>query len=290
MDLVALLGLAVRASIFLIVFSLGLGATHEDALYLFRRPGQLVRSLLAMNVVMPLVAAGLAAAFDLGVPVEAVLIALAVSPVPPVLPRKELKAGGRASYAVGLLVAAALLAIVFVPLAVEVLGWAFAREARMPASAVARLVAITVLLPIAAGIIVKRVAPALAGRIVGPISVGATVLLGAAALLIMFSAWPAAMALIGNGRVLAIAGFIVIGLVAGHLLGGPDPEDRIVLALSTASRHPGIALAIATTNFPGEKRVIGAVLLYLLVSAIVSIPYLTWRRRRLAGAAGAGGT
>jgi BASS family bile acid:Na+ symporter len=280
MDLAALVGLAVRGSIVLIVVSLGLRATQEDALYLFRRPRQLVRSLLAMNVVMPVVALGLAAAFDLGVPVEAILVALAVSPVPPILPKKQLKAGGRASYAVGLLVVAALLAIVFVPLAVEMLGWAFAREAHVPASTVARVVGITVLLPLAAGIVVRRVAPALAERIAGPVSLGATVLLTVVALLLLVHSWSAAVALIGNGRVLAIAAFVVIGLLAGHLLGGPDPEDRTVLALSTASRHPGVALAIATTTFPDEKLMTGAVLLYLLVSGVVSLPYLKWQRRQ----------
>ena len=64
MDLATLVMAAVLASVSLIVFSLGLGSTQEDALSLLRRPRQLVRSLLSMNVVMPLVAAGLAAAFD----------------------------------------------------------------------------------------------------------------------------------------------------------------------------------------------------------------------------------
>lgn len=286
MDLAALVGLAVRGSIVLIVVSLGLRATLGDTLSLFRRPGQLVRSLLAMNVVMPLVAAGLAAAFNLGVPVEAMLIALAVSPVPPILPKKELKAGGRASYAVGLQVVAALLAIVFVPLAVELIGWAFGRETHMPATTVARVVLFTVLLPLAAGIVVRRVAPALAERMAGPVSLGATVLLVLVGLLLLAHSWSAAAALIGNGRVLAIAAFVGIGLLAGHVLGGPDPEDRTVLALSTACRHPGVALAIATTNFPDEKLVTGAVLLYLLVSAALSIPYAKWPRRQLAGSGG----
>src|SRR5688500_14428366 len=103
MELATLISIAIRASIGLIVFGLALNASPQDALYLFRRPGQLVRSLLAMNVMMPLFAAALAAAFDLNPAVKIALIALAVSPVPPVLPKKQLKAGGRASYAVGLL-------------------------------------------------------------------------------------------------------------------------------------------------------------------------------------------
>lgn len=287
MDLAALVGLTVRGSIVLIVVSLGLRATLGDTVSLLMRPGQLVRSLLAMNVIMPLVAVGLAAAFDLGVPVEAMLIALAVSPVPPILPRKELSAGGRASYAVGLQVMAALLAIVFVPLAVELIGWGFGRDTHMPATTVARLVLITVLLPLAVGIVIRRVAPALAERIAGPVSMGAFVLLLLVGVLLLVHSWSAAAALIGNGRVLAIAVFVGIGLLTGHLLGGPDLQDRAVLALSTACRHPGVALGIATINFPDEKLMTGAVLLYLLVSVVLSIPYAKWSRRQLAGPGGA---
>ena len=53
MDLAALIPVAIRTSIFRVVFALGLGARLEGALYLFRRPAQLARSLLAMNVIMP---------------------------------------------------------------------------------------------------------------------------------------------------------------------------------------------------------------------------------------------
>src|SRR5262245_15545302 len=141
MDLAALVGLALRASICLIVFSIGLGHTHEDALYLFRRPGQLVRSMLAMNVIMPLVAAGLGAPFGLSPALQITLVALGVSPVPPILPKKELTAGGRAPYAISLLVTAALVAIVTVPISLWLIALLFRTEAHMPTGIVARLVA-----------------------------------------------------------------------------------------------------------------------------------------------------
>jgi hypothetical protein len=73
---------------------------------------------------------------------------------------------------------------------------------------------------------------------------------------------------------------VVVGLAAGHLLGGPDAEDRTVLALSTASRRPAIAMAIAHTNFPEQTLAMAAVLLYLIVDAIVALPYLNWTKRR----------
>jgi bile acid:Na+ symporter, BASS family len=116
MTIAELIPLVIQTSILLLVFGLGLHATLEDVTYLFRRPGLLVRALLAMGVVVPFVAAVLAAVFDLYPPVEIALLLLAVSPVPPILPGKQLKLGGHASYVYGLLVTAALFAIVLVPL------------------------------------------------------------------------------------------------------------------------------------------------------------------------------
>jgi BASS family bile acid:Na+ symporter len=51
------------------------------------------------------------------------------------------------------------------------------------------------------------------------------------------------------------------------------------LALSTASRHPAIALAIAKGNFPDEPYLAATIVLYLLVATVVAVPYVKWRRR-----------
>ncbi|MGE0126608.1 MAG: bile acid:sodium symporter family protein [Blastocatellales bacterium] len=286
MNLTTLILLALKASIFLNVFGLGLNASSRDAMYLLRRPGRLARALLSMFVVMPLFAAVIASAFDLHPAVKIALIALAVAPIPPLLPKKEIKAGGESSFVIGLLVAAALLSIVFTPLAVDLLGKAFGTPAQMSLNAIARLVLMTVIVPLGAGMLIRRAAPAFAERGASLITLLATVLLIASVIPILFTAWPAIKSLIGNGTLIAIAAFVLVGLAAGHLLGGPGPEDRTVQALSTASRHPGIAMAIASANFPDQKLTPAAILLYLIVSAIVSIPYLTWRKRRRVGTTG----
>src|SRR5262245_56612631 len=280
--------LALRTSIFLIVFSLGLRATREDVLYLLSRPGRLARSLLAMNVIMPLVAVGLALAFNLHPAVKTALVCLSLAPVPPILPRKEFKAGGHGSYVIGLLVAAALLAIVFIPLAEHFLRIFFNVGIDRPPTMVVGLVAVTVLLPVAAGILVRRFAHALAERLASPVNTFATILLILTCLVLLLHSWKVGLPLIGNAHVLVIAVFVAVGLLVGHLLGGPEPENRTVLALSTASRHPGVAMAIATGTSPDEKLVIGAILLYLIVNTILSIPYVKWARGRQAAAAVAG--
>lgn len=280
MSLATLIPLALKASIVLNVFILGLGTRPVDATSLFRKPGKLMRSLLSMNILMPLVVAVGVALFKLHPAVEIALLALAVSPIPPLLPKKSMKAGGESSYAFGLLVAMGLLSIVFVPLAVALFGKFFGRPALMPPLAIVKLVLTTVIVPLAAGMLVRRVAPGFSDKMSKPVSIGATVLLLASVLPILFTAWPAIVSLIGNGTILALLTFILVGLAAGYLIGGPDPEDRTVLSFATAFRHPGIAIAIATANFPGQKLIPAAVLLYLLLGAIVSIPVVAWNRKK----------
>lgn len=286
--LATLIPLGLKTGVVLTVFVLGLSATSQDATYLFRRPRQLLKSLLSMNVVMPLFTAAVVVFFDLHPAVELALITLAVSPIPPLLPKKTLKTGGDSSYVIGLLVAAAVLGIVFVPLAVNLLvGRALGMPMRMSPMAVARVVVSTVLAPLFCGLLIRRVTPAFAVRIAKPISRVASVLLIVSVLPVLFTAMPAIVSLIGNGTLAAIVSFVLVGLAAGHLLGGPEPAGRTVLAFTTASRHPGVAVAIASTNFPQQKLVFPAILLYLLVNAIVSIPYRMWCKRAQAKMANA---
>jgi BASS family bile acid:Na+ symporter len=74
--------------------------------------------------------------------------------------------------------------------------------------------------------------------------------------------------------------------MAGHWLGGPDSDDRTALAIASSMRHPGVALAIARLNFPEEPLVPAAVILFLLINVIVTLPYGAWRRKAHAGDAG----
>jgi BASS family bile acid:Na+ symporter len=285
MDVAQLIRLGITASILLLVFALGLRATLEDTTYLFRRPARFLRGFLAMGVVVPVVAAALDALFQLAPAVEIAILAMAVSPVPPILPSKQFKLGGRSRYVFGLLVAASLVAIVFVPLGIKVLGWLFGSRAHVSAGLVARIVGVTVLLPLAAGLVVHRVVPMVAERLAPLAARVGNLLLLAGLVPILITLGPAVLSLVGNGTILAIAAVVVAGLLAGHWLGGPDPDDRTALAIAASMRHPGVALAIARLNFPDEKLVPAAVLLFLLVNLLVTLPYGVWRRRVRAGQA-----
>jgi BASS family bile acid:Na+ symporter len=282
-----LLPVLIQASLFLLVFAVGLRARLDDALSLFRQPGLLLRSLLAMNVVVPLFAAGLAAAFDLNPVVKIALILMAISPLPPTIPKKEFKLGGQVSYVVGLLVAVSVLSIVIIPATLAILSAVFGADVRISAAEVARAIWASILLPLALGIAVRSVAESFAERAAQPASGLGMILLLVGVLPILVKVWPAMAHLIGNGTVLAMLAVTAVGLLAGHLLGGPDPVDQTVLAIASASRHPGIALLIGEANFPEHKpQVTAAVLLFLLVSGIAAAPYSAWRKRLLAERAG----
>jgi BASS family bile acid:Na+ symporter len=269
-----------QISIFFVVFSLGLQTTLADATCLLRKPGLLIRSLLAMNVVMPLVAVVMAATFHVNLAVRIALVLVAVSPVPPLLPQQS--KFGDSTYIKGLLACMSVLSIIVVPATIEVLGKVFARDIHISPLAVAKVMLATVLLPLAVGMLVRRVAPRMAERASTPLSGIALLVLLVAAGVLLVVALPGIIALIGNGSVLAIAVFVAIGLAVGQWLGGPDHGESTALALATASRHPGLALAIAAANFPNQRQTaVAAVLLYLIVKMLVLIPYNLWRKHLL---------
>ena len=278
MSVKTLLLIAIQISILATVFGFGLRATVDDLLYVVRRPRLLARSLLAVFVIVPVLTVALVEMFDFQHAVEIVLVALAISPVPPILPTKETKAGGNTSFAIGLMAILSLVSIAAVPLILEALQWLFSRQLGISTGAIAAVIVKSTLLPLVAGVAVRAALPTLAERIEKPVSLIGKVLLTVAVLPVLAGAFAGMWAAVGNGTVLAMMIVTVAGLVVGHLLGRPDPDHAVVLALSTACRHPAIALTIASTNFP-QLQFGPIVLLYLIVNAIVGIPYLKWQQR-----------
>jgi BASS family bile acid:Na+ symporter len=280
-DPAQLVKLAFQVSIMLTVFGFGLNATVEDVLYVVRRPRMLVISLVSMFIVMPFMALVLALVFDPPQAALVALVALALSPVPPTLLGKEREASGRPSYGLGLTATVSILAIVLVPALVAFLGQLLDKPFQIGATAVAGQVLLSVVLPLTAGMLVRAFQPRAADRVERPVAVVANVLLLAAALLLLLAVFPKLREVITFGTVAAFAAFTVLGLAFGHIMAGPEPGDSRVLALASALRHPGIALAIAGANFPSLD--FGAVIiLYLLIGAVVCMPYMKRMQKRSA--------
>ncbi len=197
--------LSIKASIFLTVFALGLEASFRDLTGLLRKPQQLARAFVSIYVIMPLVAGILIYLFrDVHPAIKIAIFALSVSPIPPLLPRKQLKAGATQSYVIGLLVAISILSIAVVPLLIEIFEVAFQRSAGISPAVVAKIVLTLILLPLFLGMATRYASLKIIkeetvqkGKAI--ISVVGTILLVIGVLVILVKSLPAIVSLIGNG-------------------------------------------------------------------------------------------
>lgn len=283
MDAIHIVKLLIITSILLLVFAMGAHATFADATafirMVFRPPYWLLRALASMYVVVPVVAVLIGLAFDLPRPSRIALLAMSIAPIPPLLPGRHLRLGGTSEHVFGLLVAVSLSAIVQLPLMVALIGRVFGTAASFGPLQVARLIGITIVVPLTAGLLAKRFAPQWADFVAPWTSRLGTILLLMVVALVLFKFWPTMASLIGSGTLLAMIAMATIGIAAGHWLGGPDPTDRVILAIASAMRHPGIAIAVARANAPEDPRLIGAVLLYVMVSFAMTSVYVALIRR-----------
>ena len=281
MNLQALTVGAFGITIFLAVLTEGMIVTRADVAYLFSKPVRLVRTILAMNVLGPIVAVIVCRFFALHPAVIVALVTLSMTPVGALFPQGMLALvrAGRGAYAHGLFVATTVLSVVLTPLAVEVIDLLYGADVHVNPLTVAKVAVGELLLPLGIGLVIGRFFPAArrwsptiqraSGRLFLLCLVGFTVL-----------GWSRMASIIREGTLSAIAAIVVIsicGLVAGHFLGGPDEDDRTVLAFATVSRHPGVAMAIGSLT--GEPLAPIGVLLAVVVNEVAVVPYRWWRKR-----------
>jgi bile acid:Na+ symporter, BASS family len=261
-----------------LVLAVGLNASRQDLLYVLTRPALLFRAIASVLVIPPIVAGVLIALLPIDPVAKAGIMLMAISPVPPLVPGKELGVGGRKNYAYGLYVAMALFTVVSVPLVMAITTTLFDRSGHVSVVGIAQTTFLGVLLPLAIGLAVRAMAPGIASRAWGIVYKLSMLLVLAAFLPIIIKVWPAIQQLVGNGTVVVMAIVTLICLAVGHTLGGPELRDRATLAVASSVRHPGIAMSIASASF-NDPRISAAVLLFMLVGLVVSIPYTMWVKR-----------
>lgn len=269
-----LVKLLLLVSIFLTVLALALRAKAGDTLHLFQHWKLGLCALAAMFVIVPIVAVLLAEIFNLKPAVKLALVALAFSPVPPLLPKKQTKAGGSHCYVTGLLVAASLASLIVTPLGLHLAGRAFSVELSVPVGTIARILMIGIGAPLIVGLTGARLLGARSPQVAHVIARIAAYLFMACVAAMLVRLAPTIWAVIGQGTLPAMVAVIVSGLAAGYWLGGKDREDKIVLSLAAATRHPGIALAIVSSNFPNAALAPAAVVLFAVLNAIIGFAYV----------------
>jgi len=278
MNIQSLIFLGLNLSIFLMVLTVGMRVAPADLTCLTSRPAQLVRSLLAMNILWPFAALMVCKGFSLHPAMIVALVTLSISPVGSLFSKDMLPllAPEHAAYARGLFFASTVLSVVLTPLAVEVIELTFGGDVHVSPLTIAKVVIGSVLLPLGIGLAIARFWPATRRWIPLVQKVSGLVLL-VCAVPIIVGTWSLMGSVLREGTLTVIVLITLIGLAIGHFLGGPDEDDRTVLAFATVSRHPGVAVALATLT--DQKLAPIAVLVAVLVSAVAVIPYKVWRKR-----------
>ncbi|MFN5464908.1 MAG: bile acid:sodium symporter [Cyanobacteriota bacterium] len=284
MTLQMLLILLVKTSVITLMVSLGLGL-QLNTLALFRhRPWLILRSLLGTCVLVPLVALVL-----LKLPMSSEMSAgarfgialMALCPSAPLTLRKADRQGGDFHLAALLQVAAALVAVVTIPLLTDVFratyqvqGWNIAPKT------VAAQVALVQVLPLTAGLMLSRWFPQIAARWAIPIQKTANLVNLAVVGLIVFMVFPKVLSF-AEENLVALAAMVIMTFAAlsiGYALGGANSEERTTTAVVTSMRNPGLALLFATTHGKDVSGIKLAILTYLLVTILGSIPFYRWSK------------
>jgi BASS family bile acid:Na+ symporter len=269
-----ILMILLKISVIATIVSVGAGTTPDDLTYLWRRPGLLLRSLVAMYVLVPLVAFALVLIVPMERGGKAAMLVLAVSSGAPLLPKK-LKTLSSRQYIFSLLATSSLVAIVAVPLWVAMLSAYFDVTVNLPIGTVSWAIAKAIVLPIAIGMILHAIFPVWSERLSDPIIAIAGLVLVASGITLLAIHWQLVLAQ-GWIGVFGLAALMILALAIGHCLGGPNRDDRTALAIACATRHVGIALVVAA-EFVGVRTSV-LIVGYVLTIVIVSSIYLTWRR------------
>ncbi|MFM7394119.1 MAG: hypothetical protein ACKO22_07105 [Cyanobium sp.] len=211
--------------------------------------------------------------------VGAALLGLTVSPVLPPWAKKGAALGGNADYVIGLQLLSCAVALLAAPVMIAAGAQMFDVETVLPPWAVEKVLLATVLAPLAVGLVLARLAPLRAPRLaVVAERLGGVLLLSGVLVLLALQA-QAIRGAIGHGTLALIALLVGAGLLLGHLLGGPDPAHSRPLASAMVSRHPAVALLLASAAVPQHQpTVLGTVLLYMLTALLLPIPFERWRR------------
>ena len=286
MDMKELIQLGMQLALIAIVAAVGLQARWRDVVETMRRPAWLLRAIVAVNIIVPATALIVIAAFPMGRSIKIGLVLMAVSPLAPLVASKLMRSGAEASRIVGYYVLLTLLSVVIVPATIALLSQLLPTDATISMAAIAKLVGVSVLAPLAVGLAVGTATPLLAERLAKPLTLIGYGLLFLLSVPIVLAQAKDVAGLVGDGTVLAMALTSLSAVAAGHWLGGPELRGRLTLATAAATRHPGMAVLIINSNFQDQRAVL-AVMLYLAVSALVSGSYQAWAKRREPAAAAA---
>jgi BASS family bile acid:Na+ symporter len=275
----------------LVLFMLGTGATlsRDDFLRIARQPRYLLVGAAAQYLVTPLLAVLVSRWADLKPGIAVGLILVSAMPGGNLSKVFAYLGRGNLALSITLTVCGTLASVVTVPVLLRVLASAYIPdEFEMPVGTIVRDVAVYLLLPVAVGMVVGRLAPE-KRRIFSKVCIR----LGFVVVVLMIAG------ALGSGRIrpgeygwrvpLAIIAFCVIAMQVSmlpfRLLGWSKP-DCLSVGMEVTMRNLNLALLLKASLFPAERGddpigdgVLFVILYYAAVAMVAGVPLaLNFRR------------
>ena len=233
-----------------VMLSIGLRTSGGEFRKIFRDRALFARTLLANCVLIPAIGLLLIHSFPLNSDAKIGILLLAAIPGTPIALQFTRMAKTRLAFAATMTFVLSLVSVVMTPLAIEVMPQAAQRNER-PLLILIVTIVLYVVLPLCAGVWAAHRAPNVASRAILPLSVLATAAFVFLMLETRLVRRQALSAIQGRGTILAMFLLLIVSMLIGWLIGGPDTETRRIVATSTGMRSVIVVLYIARYCFPG---------------------------------------
>ena len=231
-----------------IMFGMGLTLRPEDFRVVFSRPKDVIVGCLAQFTVMPLLAFALSRVFSLNEALTVGVVLVGCCPGGTASNVITYLAKGDLALSVGMTATSTLLAPVLTPLLV----WLLAGET-VDVNVAGMLLSIlwVVILPIALGLLVKRLWPRTTERATAYLPALSTV---AICLIVMIVIAANAGKLLSGGWIIVLVVMLhnILGLAVGYLIGvllRMTPAKRKAISVEVGMQNSGLASSLATLHF-----------------------------------------
>jgi BASS family bile acid:Na+ symporter len=279
MTLDQLINALVTVTLVEMMATIGLGVSFADLVGVARDWRLVARAALANYVCVPAATVGLLLLFGAEPMLAVGFLILAACPGAPYGPPFARLARGNVAVAVGLMLILAGSSAVLAPVLLYLLLPLVSGGAplKVDLAGIVGTLLLTQVLPLCVGLAVRHWRPLLADRLQKPGTLASKVL-NLATVCVILVAHSDLLTEIRPRGIVGMLALLVASWAAGWLLGGPGPDTRKAMTLTTSLRNVGVGLVIASGAFAGTAAVT-ATLVYGLFEVVGSLLLaLYWAR------------
>jgi BASS family bile acid:Na+ symporter len=268
--------------VFAVMLSIGLRVTTGELIGILQNRALFLRTLLANAVLIPCIGLVLVRVSSFPTDARIGILLLAAIPGTPIALQFTRMVKARLAFAAAMTFVLSLVGVAMTPLAIEALPDTVQRTDR-PIVLLIASIALYIALPLGAGLWVARRAPGVAQRLAMALNVVASI----AFLLFMWETrlvrHDAFDAMRDSGTIKGLLVLLLLSMLIGWWIGGPDRETRRIMATSTGMRSVVVVLYVARFCFPRTNvYMIPIVYLSLMVptNLVFHLAFVGWQKLR----------